>query len=84
MALTSFARAVYVIACHMIERHGDRAGDILERFVAANQSQEDIEAKALWADVRVAVRILTSEATRPLSASSSKSRASGSSASRGY
>ena len=44
----------------MIERHGDRAGDVLERFVAANRSQEDIEAKALWADVRVAVRVLTS------------------------
>jgi hypothetical protein len=84
MAPTSLARAVYVIACHMIEHHGDRAGDILERFVAANQSQEDIEAKALWADVRVAVRVLTSEAARPLGASSNRSRVSGSSASSGY
>jgi hypothetical protein len=84
MAPTSFARAVYVIACDMIDRHGDRAGDILERFVAANQSQEDIEAKALWGDFRVAVRLLTSEAARPLSASSSRSRVSGSSASSGY
>jgi hypothetical protein len=80
MALTYLARAVYVIACHMIERHGERAGDVLEQFVAANQSQEDIEAKALWADVRVAVRVLTSEAARPLSASSSRSRVSGISA----
>ena len=72
MAPTSFARTVYVIACHMIERHGDRAGDVLERFVAANQSQEDIEAKALWADVRVAVSVLSSEAARPLTVSSSR------------
>ena len=79
MAPTSFARAVYVIACHMIERHRDRAGDVLEGFVAANQSEEDIEAKALWADVRVAVRVLTLEAARPLAVASGRSRVSGSS-----
>jgi hypothetical protein len=84
MAPTSLARAVYVIACHMIERHGDRTDDVLERFVAANQSQEDIEAKALWADVRVAVRVLTSEAARPHTVSSSRSRMRGSSATSGY
>jgi hypothetical protein len=83
MAPTSYARAVYVIACHMIERHRDRAGDVLEGFVAANQSEGDIEAKALWADVRVAVRVLTLEATRPLAVSSSRSRVSGSSADSG-
>lgn len=59
MAPTSYARAVYVIACHMIERHRDRAGDVVEGFFAANHSEEDSEAKALWADVRVAVRVLT-------------------------
>ena len=79
MAPASYARAVYVIACHMVERHGDRAGDVLGGFVAANQSEEDIEAKALWADVRVAVRVLTSGAARSLTVSSSRSRASGSS-----
>jgi hypothetical protein len=83
MGSRSYARAVYVIACYMIERHGDRAGDVLEGFVAANQSEEDVEAKALWADVRVAVRVLTSEAARPLTVSSSRSRSSRSSASSG-
>lgn len=76
MASTSHARAVYVIACYMVEHYGDRAGDVLDSFVAANQSEEDIEAKALWADVRVAVRVLISEATRPLTTSSSRSRVS--------
>jgi hypothetical protein len=79
----SHARAVYVIACYMIERYGDRAGDVLEGFVAANQSEEDIETKALWADVRVAVRVFTSETARPPTAASSRSRVSGSSASSG-
>jgi hypothetical protein len=79
MTPTTYARAVYVIACHMIERHRDRAGDVLEGFVAANQSEEDIEAKALWADVRVAVRVLTLEAARPLAVASGRSRVSGSS-----
>jgi hypothetical protein len=83
MAPTSYAQAVYVIACHTIERHGDRASDVLEGFVAANQSEEDIEAKALWTDVRVAVRVLTLEAPRPLTVSSSRSRMIGSSADSG-
>jgi hypothetical protein len=58
----------------MIERHGERAGDVLEAFVAANQGEEDIETKVLWADVRVAVRVLTSDEERPLTGSSSRSK----------
>lgn len=73
MGPTSYARAVYAIAYYMIERHGERAGDVLEGFVAANQGEEDIETKVLWADVRVAVRVLTSDEERPLTASSSRS-----------
>ena len=73
MGPTSYARAVYEIAYYVIERHGERAGDVLERFVAANQGEEDIETKVLWADVRVAVRVLTSDEERPLTASSSRS-----------
>jgi hypothetical protein len=73
MGPTSYARAVYAIAQYMIERHGDRAGDVLGGFVAANQGEEDIETKVLWADVRVAVRVLTSDEERPLTASSSRS-----------
>lgn len=61
----SDARAVYEIASYMIECHGERAGDVLKEFVAVNQSEEDIEARALWADVIVAVRNLTSDAMRP-------------------
>jgi hypothetical protein len=79
----SYAWAVYEIACYMIERHGERAGEVLEGFVAANQSEEDIEAKALWADVRVAVRVLSSQAARPLTASSGRSRVRGASAGSG-
>ena len=77
VAAPSYARAVYVIACYMIDCHGHRAGDVLEGFIAANQGEEDIEAKALWADVRVAVRVLSSDAARPLNSSSSRSRVSG-------
>ena len=73
MGPTSYARAVYTIAYYMIERHGERASDVLEGFVTANQGEEDIEAKMLWADVRVAVRVLTSDEERPLTASSSRS-----------
>jgi hypothetical protein len=79
----SYPRAVSAIACYMIERHGDRVGDVLDGVVAAIQSEEDIEAKALWADVSVAVRVLTSKAARPLTASSSRSRVSGTSAGSG-
>jgi hypothetical protein len=59
MAPTSYARTVYVIACYMIKRHGSRAGDVLDGFVAANQGEGDAQAKALWTDVRIAVRVLT-------------------------
>jgi hypothetical protein len=65
----------------MIERHGDRVGDVLAGFIAANQSEEDTETRALWADVRVAVRVLTSDVPASLTASSSKSHVSGTSAS---
>jgi hypothetical protein len=34
----------------MIESQGERAGDVLKEFVAVNQSEEDIETRALWAD----------------------------------
>src|SRR6202035_3913084 len=60
MGPTSYARTLYTIAYYMIERHGERASDVLEGFVTANQGEEDIETKALWADVRIAVRVLTS------------------------
>jgi hypothetical protein len=74
MGPTSYARAVYTIAYYMIERHGERASDVLDGLVAANQSEEDIETKALWADVRIAVRVLTSDEARPLTGSSSRSK----------
>jgi hypothetical protein len=59
---------------------GDGVGDVLEEFVAANQSEEDIEAKSLWADVRIAVRVLASETARPPTASSGKPAVIGASA----
>jgi hypothetical protein len=65
MGSESYARAVYVIASYMIERHGDCARDVVARFVAANQSEEDVEVKTLWADVRIAVGVLASEARWP-------------------
>jgi hypothetical protein len=58
----------------MIKRHGERASDVLDGLVAANQGEEDIETKALWADVRIAVRVLTSDEARPLTGSSSRSK----------
>ena len=69
-----YARAVYEIAYYVIERHGERASDVLDGLVAANQGEEDIETKALWADVRIAVRVLTSDEARPLTSSSSRSK----------
>jgi hypothetical protein len=54
----------------MIESQGERAGDVLKEFVAVNQSEEDIETRALWADVMVAVRNLTSDAVPPRTVSS--------------
>jgi hypothetical protein len=75
----SEVRAVYEIASYTIESHGEHAGDVPKEFVAANQSEEAIKTRALWADVVIAVRALTSD-PRDQHTAATRSRLSGDSA----